>query len=166
MTPVRYLTLDELVYINENLPNIQQVHLALYGKRRVRDMDLLAAAVGRPQQSVFGEDAYPSLREKTAAMLHSIVRNHPFADGNKRTGTVALLFMAAVNGHQTAWDAEDALERIVGLAEGTQDIEQFADWLKLQPTGALQPQDAEQDTALLNEIMKNHRWLLDALAQR
>jgi death on curing protein len=163
---VRYLTLDELVYINENLPNIQQVHLALYGKRRVRDMSLLEAAVGRPQQSVFGEDAYPTLTEKTTAMLHSIVRNHPFADGNKRTGTVALLFMAAVNGSSVQWEDIDALERIIGLAEGSEDIHSFADWLRMTKNGTFYEQDAAHDTALINDIMAEHRWLLDALAER
>lgn len=163
---VRYLTLDELVYINENLPNIQQVHLALYGKRRVRDMDLLEAAVGRPQQSVFGEDAYPTLAEKATALLHSIVRNHPFADGNKRTGTVALIFMMAVNGCDIVWDATDALERIVGLAEGLEDIDSFAAWLALSDNGTHYAEDADRDTALLNDIMSAHRWLLDALAER
>lgn len=165
--PIRYLTVDELVYINEHLPNIKHTHLELYGKRRVRDMDLLEAAVGRPQQSVFGEDAYLAIHEKMAALLHSIVRNHPFSDGNKRTGTVAILFMAVVNGCDVKWQAEIALEQIVGVAEGEIELQDFATWLPLTVTNVYHPEEDEDvDIPLMNQLMEKHRWLLDALAER
>ena len=125
----RYLTVDELIYINEQMPTIGTIHKILKGKQRVRDMDLLEAAAGRPMQTVFGQDAYPTLQAKAAALLHSITRNHPFADGNKRTGTVAALFMLRVNGLDVTWNAGDALARIVAMAEGQGDVQVFADWL-------------------------------------
>ena len=163
---VRYLTVDELVYINENLPNIQTIHLELYGKRMVRDMSLLEAAAGRPQQSIFGQDAYPALPEKATALLHSIARNHPFADGNKRTATVAALFMLLVNGFKVTWNAEEAVENIVAMAEGQQGMEEFAAWLPMVASVKYLEQDAERDMMLLYDLMQAHLALLEALAER
>ena len=54
------------------------------GKQKIRDIDLLLAAEQRPQSSAFGQDAYQTIEEKSAALLHSVARNHPFKDGNKR----------------------------------------------------------------------------------
>jgi len=163
---VRYLTVDELIYINEQLPAREQIHKILKGKQKVRDMSLLEAAAGRPQQSVFGADAYPTITEKAAALLHSLTRNHPFADGNKRTATIALLFMLEVNGYTMEWDAAEALEEIVATAEGQRSVEQFAAWLKVVPDGAPREQDAETDTASIDRIMQAHHWLLTELAER
>ena len=53
----------------------------------VRDIGMLASALGRPKATVFGQDAYPDIWSKAAALMHSIIRNHPFLDANKRTGT-------------------------------------------------------------------------------
>ena len=90
---MRYVTVDELVYINEQVVTGEAIHSIVKGKRAVRDMGLLEAAAARPMASAFGEDAYLTLGEKVAVLLHSVARNHAFADGNKRTATVAALFM-------------------------------------------------------------------------
>ncbi|MEV7985068.1 type II toxin-antitoxin system death-on-curing family toxin [Micromonospora sp. NPDC085948] len=57
----------------------------------IRDAGLVESAVARPRTSVFGEDAYPDLWTKAAALLHSLVNNHPFVDGNKRIGWIAAI---------------------------------------------------------------------------
>lgn len=81
MTPdVEYPGLDDLiglavVLLGDPLP--------------MRDVGLLGAAAARPQARAFGEDAYPDLWTKAAALLHSIVNNHPLVDGNKRLGWLA-----------------------------------------------------------------------------
>ncbi len=163
---VRYLTADELIYINEQFPSKAQIHTIVDGKRKVRDMDLLEAAVGRPQSSAFGEDAYPSLEQKATALLHSIARNHPFADGNKRTATVGAVMMLAVNGLRVTWERETALENIVALAEGQLELNDFAQWLPTEPgTPALEP-DADADAALIAGLISDHKWLLGELAER
>jgi death-on-curing protein len=162
----RYLTADELIYINEQMPAQVPIHSILQGKQKVRDMDLLEAAVGRPMQSVFGEDAYPTLPEKAAALLHSIARNHPFADGNKRTATVAALFMLRVNGWTVNWQPEAALEAIMQMAEGRMAVSDFAAWLSLVPTTPYPEQDAEIDMQLIAQILRDHHWLLAELAKR
>lgn len=163
----RYLTVDELIYINEVLPGNDQIHKILKGKQKVRDMGLLEAAAARPMQTVFGEDAYPSLPEKAAALLHSIARNHPFADGNKRTATVAVIFMLQVNGSRPRWEKAEALTHIVAVAEGAETAASFAEWLPTESGGKPSlEQDAEADMQAIGQIIIEHKWLLDELAKQ
>ncbi len=163
---LRYLTVDELIYINEVLPGNDQIHKILKGKQKVRDIGLLEAAAGRPQQSVFGEDAYPTLMEKATVLLHAIARNHPFADGNKRTATLAALLMLRVNGQRVVWDAEAALQQIVLIAEGQLNVNQFAAWLTTEPIAPQTEPNAEADMALINALIVEHRWLLSELVKQ
>lgn len=166
-TPViRYLTVDEVVYINAQLIQDRGIHTIVEGKRAVRDMDLLASAVGRPQQSAFGEDAYPTLVLKVTALLHSIARNHPFADGNKRTATVGAIFMLQSNGQTVAWDTTVALHYIVDLAEGRLALEDFAAWLPTCDYPATPEPNADIDSQAIAAIIHDHRWLLTELALR
>jgi death on curing protein len=102
---MRYLTLSEVIYINGRILNNPQI---MTGKQKVRHLELLEAAVARPSASAFGEDAYPTLAEKAAALLHSVARNHPFTDGNKRTATLSALMMLAANGQRVTWAREQA----------------------------------------------------------
>lgn len=167
---MRYVTVDELVYINEQVVTGEAIHTIVEGKRAVRDMGLLEAAAARPEASAFGEDAYPTLGEKVAVLLHAIARNHPFADGNKRTATVAMLFMLKVNGWQMAWDETAALTWIVDVAEGKRTAEAFAGWLadvsKEDNHALLHEPDAARDSALIAQIISDHAWLLTELATR
>ena len=106
---MRYPTYSELIFINGRILDDPDI---ISGKKQVRDIDLLMAAEQRPQASAFGQDAYPTLREKAAVLLHSISRNHPFADGNKRTATIGALFLLAVNGEKVVWNQKAAVNRI------------------------------------------------------
>lgn len=162
----RFPTVDELIYINEALPDNDRIHKILKGKQKVRDMGLLEASAARPQQSVFGQDAYPELEDKAAALLHSVARNHPFADDNKRTATIAALFLLAINGRRVTWEPEDALAQVVELAEGRLDAATFAVWLHTEPADAHPEPDAEADAQLIASLITTHRWLLDELAKR
>jgi len=81
----------------------------------VRDIGLLASALGRPQTSAFGQDAYPDLWSKAAALTHSVIRNHPFLDANKRTAVALALTLLTYNGI----DAESPYhETLLALAVG------------------------------------------------
>lgn len=162
----RFLTVDELVYINEQLPGADTIHKLLRGKDRVREMDLLESAALRPTTTAFGQDAYPTLEAKAAALLHSIARNHPFADGNKRTATVAALFMLAVNGRRVTWDPPAALERIVALAEGALALDDFAAWLPTAPATPTPDPDSARDIQTIAQIIAAQAWLLAELATR
>ena len=121
----RYLTTAELIIINEEI----------IGKRtQLRDVDLLESAVIRPQSSAFGEDAYPTLPAKAAALFHSLARNHAFVDGNKRTATIATIIFLEHNGYDLEWNNEEALQFIVTSATGQHDIEQIAHWISTHST--------------------------------
>ncbi|MBK8024409.1 MAG: type II toxin-antitoxin system death-on-curing family toxin [Chloroflexi bacterium] len=160
---VRYVTLSELIYINGTVldhPAIRE------GRQQIRDIALLDAAVARPAQSAFGEDAFPDLAQKAAVLLHGIARNHPFADGNKRTATVGALFMLRVNGHEVRWDQPEALTMILRTAEGRCGLEELAAWLPLSPLPRDSTPEAESDMRLIDEIIAAQKWLLDALERQ
>jgi death on curing protein len=124
-----YLNIVQLIIINEQL----------VGERsRLRDVDLLEAAVLRPQTSAFGEDAYPRMIDKAAALFHSLARNHAFVDGNKRTATIAMILFLRKNGVEVRWDALRALDFILDAAQGKFDVQDIADWL-MQNTAAVEP---------------------------
>ncbi|MBX3063092.1 MAG: type II toxin-antitoxin system death-on-curing family toxin [Anaerolineae bacterium] len=159
----RYLTLSELIYINGVVVRNEKI---LAGTQEIRDQILLEAAQARPSASAFGTDAYPTIKEKAAALLHSIARNHPFTDGNKRTAAVAAIFMLEVNGEQVTWDAEQALPMIIEAAEGRKSIDVLAAWFPTQPCSPQPEADADQDMQHIARIMTEHQWLLNELAQR
>ncbi|MBU3688906.1 MAG: hypothetical protein B7C54_00785 [Acidimicrobiales bacterium mtb01] len=87
--PVEYLDLDDVLSLARSL---------LGDPPPIRDVGLLGSAVARPQTSVFGEDAYPDVHSKAAALLQSIVNNHPLVDGNKRLGWLATAVFLELNG--------------------------------------------------------------------
>lgn len=160
---MRYLTLSELLYINGKVLNNQKI---LAGTQEIRDIALLEAAVARPTASAFGQDAYPTLNEKVAALFHSIARNHPFTDGNKRTATVGAIFMFQVNGQRIVWQPEDALDVIVAVAEGRREMTSMAEWFPLEPGKESPRAEAQQDMLSIARIIDEQRWLLDQLSQR
>jgi death on curing protein len=94
--------------------HVARINADLVGPGGLADVGLLESACGRPQASAFGEDAYPSIWEKAAALMHSLACNHAFADGNKRTAWTATMTFLEVNGHalETPLD-DDAAEEFV-----------------------------------------------------
>jgi death-on-curing protein len=68
------------------------------GVSGIRDMSLLESALGRPQATLFGKEAYPGLLLKAAALLHSLIRNHALHDGNKRTAWALTVYFLQLNG--------------------------------------------------------------------
>lgn len=116
---VDYLTVDDLL----------EIASGVLGDFSVRDAGLLAAAAGRPQSTVFGEDAYPSLEEKAAALLHSLVRNHALVDGNKRLAWSATRVFYVLNGRDLAYTVDDAEHLMLAAAAGDHDVEQLARWI-------------------------------------
>lgn len=96
----------------------------------VRDLGLLDAACARPQSTAFGQDAYPTLEQKAAALLHSIVRNHALVDGNKRLGWLATTVFLDLNGHTVALTDDEAFELVMEVAQGELEVDQIADRLR------------------------------------
>ncbi|OLT11861.1 death-on-curing protein [Pseudonocardia sp. CNS-139] len=93
--------------------------LAAGGPVVVRDHGLLAAAAARPRATVFGEDAYPALSLKAAALLHSLVRNHALVDGNKRLGWLATYVFLGINGHHVVATQDEVVDLVVAVADGS-----------------------------------------------
>lgn len=117
---MRYLTAEEVIHISE----------VEVGPDLLADFGLVDAAVQRPMQSAFGQDAYPSIHEKAAALFHSLVKNHAFIDGNKRTAVVALGVFLRLNGWKLAAEQGQIVDLTVGVADGTIDVVTLAGMLK------------------------------------
>jgi death-on-curing protein len=108
---VIYLTLPELLHVAERV----------LGKVMVRDHGLLESALGRPQATVFGADAYPSLDAKAAALLHSLARSHALVDGNKRLALASLIASYGVNGRRLTLTNDAAYDLVIKVATGRLD---------------------------------------------
>jgi death-on-curing protein len=107
MTEVKYLSTEDL---------LELAHLL--GVLDVRDLGLLDSASLRPQSVVFGTESYPMLADKGAALIESIVGNHPLVDGNKRLGWAALVSFYALNGIYLELEDDEAYEFVIGVASG------------------------------------------------
>jgi death-on-curing protein len=108
---VIYLTLPELLHVAERVLD----------KVRVRDHGLLESALGRPQATVFGADAYPGLDAKAAALLHSLARSHALVDGNKRLALGALIAFYGLNGRRLTLTNDAAYDLVIKVATGELD---------------------------------------------
>jgi death-on-curing protein len=95
-----YLTVEDVCRINE----------AEVGPNLLADFGLVESAVLRPQQSVMGQDAYSDLHSKAAALFHSLINNHAFVDGNKRTAVLAVIVFYNLNGRQLRADQDHLIE--------------------------------------------------------
>lgn len=96
----------------------------------VKERGLLESAVYRPQQSLFGEDAYLTLFAKAAALLDSLVRNPCFHNGNKRTAYLVTKAFLKLNGQHLRLERTYAVEFVVGIAQGVYSLEQIASILE------------------------------------
>lgn len=107
-----HLTVEEVLHIATRV---------LGGEPMVRDVGLIESAVARPQATVFGDDAYPTVHQKAAALLHSLVQNHPLVDGNKRLGLAATIVFYAVNGWRFEATNDEAYDLIIEIASSRLD---------------------------------------------
>ena len=96
----------------------------------VRDSGLLLSSLARPATSLFGEDAYATLALKTAALMDSIVNNHPMMDGNKRSSWFVANFFVELNGREIVATEDEAFAFILSIATGNQPLEDVALWLE------------------------------------
>jgi death-on-curing protein len=97
---------------------------------KVREIGLLESAAARPKTSVFGEDAYLTFAEKTAALLHSIARNHALIDGNKRLAWSAARLFCLMNDLDINMKQDKAYEMVVGVAAGQIEMDELVKILK------------------------------------
>ncbi|HEX9765454.1 MAG TPA: type II toxin-antitoxin system death-on-curing family toxin [Nitriliruptorales bacterium] len=115
MIEVEYLDLDDLLGFVRALAT-----------GPVRDLGLLDAACARPRSTVFGQDAYPKLEHKAAALLHSLVGNHALVDGNKRLGWLATAVFLDLNGNAPGLTDDEAFDLVMSVAAGTLEVDEIA----------------------------------------
>ena len=115
---------ERLDYLSAD--DILDIAAWVLAKLEVRDIGLLESAASRPRTSAFGTDAYPSFAEKVASLIHSLARNHPLVDGNKRLAWSAGRVFCLLNGRDLELSVDEAEALIVGTAKGELDVRALA----------------------------------------
>ncbi|NIM92109.1 MAG: type II toxin-antitoxin system death-on-curing family toxin [Anaerolineales bacterium] len=121
---MRTLTPQQVLFLHARM--IEEIG----GSHGVRDLGLLLSALARPSATFEGRELYPSLFSKAAAILESLVNNHPFVDGNERTGIGAAALFLSGNGYKLAASKDQIVSFTLGIAQGGYLIEEIADWLE------------------------------------
>ncbi len=120
----KFLTVEQVIEIHDAF---LMDHGGLPG---IRDKGLLISAVEMPRTSMYGEYLHKTIYNKAAAYLFHIVQNHPFNDGNKRTGALTAILFLEENGTNTVFSDNDYEEFVVGVAQGRKNKEEIAYFLK------------------------------------
>jgi len=97
----------------------------------VRDLSMLLSALGRPQASFDDRDLYPDLFSKAAALMDSLIRNHPYMDGNKRSAIAATGLFLAINGYTLNVKDEEMVRFTLACAQSQVALDEIQEWLKL-----------------------------------
>jgi death-on-curing protein len=125
---MRYLSLAEVVELHRII--IEQTG----GSSRLHDMGALESAMAQPRMTFGGNDLYPSLVEKAAALCFSLVKNHPFVDGNKRVGHAAMETFLVLNGFEIDASTDEQEQILLSLAAGQLNREDLVEWLRQHVT--------------------------------
>ena len=121
---MKYLTDSEVAVIHARL--IQRTG----GSKGIRDIGLLESAVARPQATFDQKELYPTLWEKAAALMGSLISNHAFVDGNKRVGFVTVGLFLERNGQTLTATNDEVVELAMKIAQGKMGLEEIAQELK------------------------------------
>lgn len=115
----------------EEVLNIHQILIERFGGATgVRDNKALEAAINRTYATFDQQELYPTAVDKAASILESIVVNHPFQDGNKRTGYTIMRLTLMQAGYDIEADQDEKYNFVISISSGEMDIEQIKDWLK------------------------------------
>ena len=117
-----YLSLEDLLDLVKSI-----------GVGRVRDLGLLDSACHRPQASFFGQEAYPALAGKAAALMHTLACNHALVDGNKRLALLATVVFLRINGSVLDLTDDEAFDLTMSVAAGQLDADGIQERLRLAP---------------------------------
>jgi death on curing protein len=121
---ILYLSVEQVLHLHE----IQIERFG--GAGGLRDRSGLESAIARPGATFGGDDVYADLPSKAAALMHSIVMNHPFVDGNKRVGAMAAELFLEVNDRRLLADDVDIERMTFAVARGDVDAERLAIWFR------------------------------------
>lgn len=100
------------------------------GSRGVRDLESLEAAIARPWGASFGREHFPSAFDKAAAICESVIRRHPFVDGNKRTGVTMGAYLLSTLGNELTATNEELEDLAVAVATGEVSFEGLSRWFE------------------------------------
>jgi death-on-curing protein len=125
---MRYLTLGEVLALH------RRILAESGGLPGLRDLGAIASALSQPRVSVGGQDAYPTLIDKAAALGYSLIRNHGFIDGNKRIAHAAMEVFLVMNGMELRASVDDQERFMLALAAGDVSREALAQWLRAHAT--------------------------------
>ena len=121
---MRYLTLPEVLEL------YHQIMAQSGGKEGIRDLNALESALAQPRLTFEGQELYPSLAGKAAALGYALIRNHPFLDGNKRIGHAAMEVFLVLNGFDIRADIDEQEDVVMKVASGELSREALATWLQ------------------------------------
>jgi death-on-curing protein len=121
---VRYLTLNEVLELYSRI-------MAQAGQTPViTNLGALESAVTQPRMTFGGQDLYATVAEKAAALGFSLIKNHPFLDGNKRIGHAAMEVFLVLNGFEIAPSVDEQERVVLRVAAGECGREEFTEWLR------------------------------------
>ena len=121
---MNYPTLDDILAIHFRI--VQETG----GSTLVRDLNLLSSAIARPQSSFAGQDLYHDIFFKTAALVHSLLLNHPFVDGNKRTSIASMEYFLYLNKEKIKTSQKEKIEFALWIENKKPAIEEIAAWIE------------------------------------
>jgi len=121
---IQYLSPEQVLFLHSRL--ISETG----GAHGVRDLAMLLSALGRPQATFENKELYPDLFTKTAALMDSLVRNHPFVDGNKRTAITAAGIFLKINRHQLYTENWEMVRFTLACAQSQFSLNEITDWFK------------------------------------
>jgi len=121
---IRYLTTEDILLLH--YLSIQKSG----GSHGLRDAGLLDAAVHRPQATFAGEDLYPTVFDKAGALCHSLIKNHAFVDGNKRTSLLSAMTFLELNGYRFECEQEELVTFGLKIDNENISYEGIAEWFK------------------------------------
>lgn len=136
MPPTGNSPTEEIKYLGiEQVLAIHEILIDRYGgSRGIHNRGLLESAVFRPQASAFGKDAYSTLFEKCAVLGYSLIQNHPFSDGNKRTGFACMHLILLINGYDLKSTSKEEIAITEDVASGNVHEPDLVEWLKKHST--------------------------------
>lgn len=119
-----YLSAEQVLFIHDRI--IRETG----GAHGIHDIAGLLSAVGRPQATFDGEELYPDIYSKSAALIESLIGNHPFVDGNKRTGIVAAGIFLLLNGYRLKADQQELVDFAIAISTGEITFAGIVEWLQ------------------------------------
>ena len=119
-----------MITINDVLILHEMIIQKFGGTSGIRDISLLESAVNRPFSTFDGNDLYPTVIEKAGAIFESLIINHPFIDGNKRTAYVTMLILLKQKNFNLICSEDEKYKFVIAASKGEYDIESIKEWLR------------------------------------